>query len=292
MTERRAYILLLLIIVFWAGNFPLSKLALGELGPATITGGRALIAAPLLWAIARWRTPGGRTLARRDVVAFAVLAVTGLVLNTTVWYYGLARTTALNAGILGAASPIFVAVAAALLLGDRLTRLNWLGIAVSVLAVMVTVAKGSITVLLSFTVNRGDLIILGSQWAWVSYTLYLRAASSTLPAIRIMAGAHAVGALLLVPLALVIDRPWRAVPGPIGWLVILYGVFPVTLGHLWYYDVVRSIGPGRSATFLNLMPFVVLALSWAIVGEPVRTYHVVGALLVIIGVYLATRRAD
>jgi drug/metabolite transporter (DMT)-like permease len=85
-TERRAYLLLLAVIVFWAGNFPLSKLALYELGPLTITCLRALIAAPLLFIVARLQAPLQRPHVRRDYVAFAVLGMTGLVLNTTVWY--------------------------------------------------------------------------------------------------------------------------------------------------------------------------------------------------------------
>jgi drug/metabolite transporter (DMT)-like permease len=38
------------------------------------------------------------------------------------------------------------------------------------------------------------------------------------------------------------------------------------------------------------MPFVVIALTWAILGEAVRAYHVAGAALIIAGVFLATRR--
>ena len=107
-------------IVFWAGNFPLGKLALDELGPTALTAGRALVAAPLLVLVARFTAPLAHPLARRDYVAFVVLGLTGLVGNTTLWSWGLKHTTALNAGILGAAWPIFVALTAALLLGDRL----------------------------------------------------------------------------------------------------------------------------------------------------------------------------
>ncbi|MBI4637395.1 MAG: DMT family transporter [Candidatus Rokubacteria bacterium] len=160
-----------------------------------MTTGRALVAPPLLLVVARLRAPLGRPLVPRDYIAFVVLGL------TTIWYWGLASTTALNAGILGAASPIFVAVTAALVLGDRLTPANWVGIGLSVVAVLTTVAKGSLAVLLTFTVNRGDLIILLSQAAWVSDSLYGRAAASTLPPVWIMAGAHVVSGLVLVPVA-------------------------------------------------------------------------------------------
>jgi drug/metabolite transporter (DMT)-like permease len=288
---RRAYALLGLVLVFWAGNFPLGKLALQELGPLTLTGARALLAAPLLLLVAGLTAPLRRPLGRADYVAFLVLGGTGLVTNTTVWYLGLKHTSALNAGIVGAAAPMFTAVAAALVLGDRLAARNWVGIGLSVLAVLVTVAKGSPAVLLTFSVNRGDLLILLSQVAWVTYSLYSRAAASTLPPIWIMAGAHVVGAVVLVPLALAIERPWQAWRAWTSWLVVLYGALPITLGHVWFYRIIRVLGAGPTVAFLNLMPFVVLALSWALLGEALHAYHVVGAVLVAAGVYLATRPA-
>jgi drug/metabolite transporter (DMT)-like permease len=289
MDSRRAYLLLVVVIVFWAGNYPLGKLALQELGPVTLTGARTLLAAPLLILAARLTAPLPRALGRADYVAFLVLGLSGLVANTTVWYLGLRYTTALNAGIVGASSPIFVGLGAALLLGDRPTPRNWVGIGLSVVAVLITVAKGSPAVLLRFEVNRGDLLILASQLAWVVYSLYSRAAVSTLPPVWIMAGANVVGGIVLVPLALVLERPWEDWRAWTGWLVVIYGAVPITLGHLWFYQVIRALGAGRTVTFLNLMPFAVLALSWALVGETIHAYHVVGAALVMAGVYLATR---
>jgi len=288
-SERRAYLLLVAVIVFWAGNFPLGKLALEELGPVTLTAGRAVVAAPILLVIATVTAPLTHPLASRDYRAFVVLGLTGLVGNTTLWYLGLRQTSALNAGILGATSPIFVALGASWLLGDRLSARNWLGLALTVAAVLTTVAKGSLHVLLTFSVNRGDLIILVSQFLWVTYSLSRRAAASELPPVWVMAGAHVVSALALVPLAAVVE-PWRSpLAAPLGWAVVLYCAGLVTPAHVWYYAVVRAIGPGRAAGFMNLMPFVVIALTWLLVGEAVHAYHLVGAVLAIAGVFLVTR---
>jgi drug/metabolite transporter (DMT)-like permease len=290
-SDRRSYLLLVAVLVIWAGNFPLGKLALAEVQPLFLVGGRTLLAAPLLFGLARTYAPLERPLLPHDYVAFVVLGVTGLVLNTTTWYWGLKWTTALNAGILGASSPIFVALGASLFLGERLRKRTWAGILLTVAAVLLTVAKGSLGVLLDLAVNRGDLIILLSQTAWVAYSLYSRATASTLPPLWIMAGANAVGAIALVPLSWLVDGPWPSpARAPIGWGVLLYGALPITIAHLWYYQVIRRLGPGRTAAFMNLMPFVVIAMSWALVGEAVHTYHLVGAVLVIAGVVLATRR--
>jgi len=208
-----------------------------------------------------------------------------------VWYWGLKYTSPVAAGILGASAPVVVALVAAAWLRDRLSPLNILGIVITLLAVVLTIARGSFEALRTLSFNKGDLIILGSQVAWVSYTLYGRANTSALPTVTLQAGAHVVSALVLVPLAL-FERPWESLARAswLGWGVILYSAGPITLGHLWYYQGIRAVGAGRAAVFMNLIPFLVIGLSWLLLGEPVRWYHAVGACAVIAGVVLATRR--
>lgn len=291
MTRARAYGLLLLVSVLWAGNFPLGKLGLAELGPVTLTAARALIVAPLLLLAARWPHGSFPAFTRRDCRVFVVISLTGLVGNTTVWYWGLKYTSPVAAGILGASAPVVVALVAAAWLRDRLSPLNIVGIVATVLAVVLTIARGSVEVLRTLSFNKGDLIILGSQLAWVSYTLYSRANTSALPTVTVQAGAHVVSALILVPLAL-FERPWESLARAswVGWSVIAYSAGPITLGHLWYYQGIRAVGAGRAAVFMNVIPFLVIGLSWLLLGEAIHWYHAVGACAVIAGVVLATRR--
>jgi drug/metabolite transporter (DMT)-like permease len=291
MTHARAYALLIVVTLLWAGNFPLGKLGLGELGPITLTAARALFAAPLLLLVARVLEGPRLPVTRRDCRTFAVISLTGLVGNTTVWYWGLKYTTPSAAGILGAAAPVIVALVGAAWLGDRLSARGVVGILLTVVAVLLTLARGSFEALRTLSVNQGDLIILASQVAWVSYTLYSRANTSPLPPVTIQAGAHVVSLAVLAPLSL-IERPWESLARAswLGWGVIAYSVGPITLGHLWYYQAIRAVGAGRAAVFMNLIPFVVMALSWLLLGEPIRWYHAVGATVVILGVWLTTGR--
>ena len=105
------------------------------------------------------------------------------------------------------------------------------------------------------------------------------------------AGAHVVSLVVLAPLAL-LERPWESLAAAswVGWGVIVYAAGPIALGHIWYYQGIRVVGAGRAAVFMNLIPFIVIGLSWLILGEPIRWYHFVGATVVIGGVALATAR--
>jgi drug/metabolite transporter (DMT)-like permease len=291
MSHRNAYILLSLVALLWAGNFPASKIGLTELGPVTLTAVRAVLVTPVLILLARLLHGPFPSLRRSDYTTFVVLSLTGLVGNTTIWFWGMKYTSPINAGILGAAAPAVVAVIGSLWLGDRLSRANMVGIALTVAAVLLTISRGSVETLRTLSFNRGDLLILTSEIGWVTYALYSRATRTQLAPVAIMAGAHVVSSALLLPLALAVEG-WAplARAGWAGWGVVLYGAFPVTLGHLWFYQGIRTVGAGRAAVFTNLIPFLVIGLSWAILGEPIRWYHAVGATVVLAGVILTTRR--
>jgi drug/metabolite transporter (DMT)-like permease len=291
-THRHAYALLLGVALLWAGNYPLAKIGLHELGPITMSALRTLIAAPLLVLVSRLLEGPLPPLARRDLIAVVVLAVSGFVGNSALWYVGMRGTSPANAGILGAASPVVVALAAATWLRERVSPVNLVGIGLTMLAVLLTIAQGSFHVLLTLSVNRGDVIILLSQSMWVVYTLYSRANLSTFSPLQMLAGAHVVAAGLLLPLALV-ERPWQALARAswVGFSVVLYSALLGTPAHVAYYQAVRTVGPSRAAVFMNLIPFLVLGLSWLMLGEPIRWYHWVGAIGVIGGVALTTRHS-
>ena len=177
-------------------------------------------------------------------------------------------------------------------LRERVSPVNLAGIGLTLGAVLLTIAQGSPRTLLTLSVNRGDVIILVSQSLWVVYTLYSRANRSTFSPLQMLAGAHVVAAGLLLPLAL-LERPWQSFAHAswVGFSVVLYSAFLGTPAHIAFYKAVRTVGPSRAAVFMNLIPFMVLGLSWLMLGEPIHWYHWVGAIGVIGGVVLTTRRS-
>ena len=65
-------------------------------------------------------------------------------------------------------------------------------------------------------------------------------------------------------------------------------VFPSILAYMgWNYGV-QVIGPGRAGMFMYLMPLFTAALAVPLLGEALRSYHAVGAVLILLGLYLAS----
>jgi drug/metabolite transporter (DMT)-like permease len=287
--EREAQLVLFVTSWIWAGNFITAKLALEVIGPLTLSATRAVLASfALVWWVRRSYQYWPGTLA--DLRAFLVLAVTGLVGNTTLWYVGLQRTLAVNAAIVGATGPIFVALLSAVWLGERLSKLNVLGIVLSSAGVVLTVTRGSLRALLDLDLYPGDFVVLGSQSVWAVYSVYARQVARQFPPTVVTTGSYLIAGVLLVPLAL-LERPWTTLPRltVTAALAVLYAAVLVTLSHIWFYRGIRVVPAAVAALTVNLMPFEVLALSWLFLGEPIGWVHALGALVVISGVGLARR---
>jgi drug/metabolite transporter (DMT)-like permease len=292
-SERKAYGLLFLVSLIWTGNFLAAKVALQVVGPLTLSALRAALATGVLLWYVRFTHQTWPSVTAGDLRIFVTLALTGLVTNTTLWYYGMHRTLAINAAILGAMGPVFVALLSASWLRERLSRLNLLGILVSSAGVILTVTRGSVQALLDLDLHPGDFYILVGQGIWAVYSVYARQVSRQYAPAVITAGTYIVSAAFLVPLSL-IERPWTALPhvtaGTV--LAVLYAASLVTVSHVWFYRSLQVVSAAVASLTVNLLPFEVLLVSWLLLGEPVTWAHVIGAAVVIGGVVLATRPSE
>jgi drug/metabolite transporter (DMT)-like permease len=68
------------------------------------------------------------------------------------------------------------------------------------------------------------------------------------------------------------------------------GAFPSVLCYVMWNRGVRAVGPTTAGAYLNLIPLLGAGMASALLGEQLHFYHVVGLVLILGGVWLATRR--
>ena len=104
--------------------------------------------------------------------------------------------------------------------------------------------------------------------------------------------AYLLGTLMLLPVA-VLATPFSPRPNLWHWApwlaIVLQGIFGA-IAHVWWYEGVRLVGASRTAIFANLQPVVGLALAYLVLGETLEPAEIAGALAVLAGVALTTRR--
>jgi len=286
------YLLLVVAVSIW-GSYPtLTKLALREMPPFTIAALRCLLASGLLTWLLLGRSSGGHgPVTRPDLRSLLLLGISGITVSTGFFYLAIALTTASNAVILTATTPVLVAVGGHLAFGERLGRVQWVGVVCSAAGVLLTVTRGQFAALLG-ALRPGDFIVLIGQVGWATYTLYGKRVLTRLSPGLATTGAYVAGTLFLVPLAFLTAPafPPARFTAPVPWAVILFQGTVGAIIHVWYYQAVQAVGPSRSAIFMNLQPLVGVLLATLLLGEEVGFAQLVGGLAILTGVYLTTQR--
>ena len=288
-----AYLLLALAVLCWAGNFVVGRWLRFSAPPVALTFWRWTVAlavlAPFTFSHLRSQWP----VVRRSWKVLCLLALFATVLQHIPIYWGLRDTTATNASLLNATSPIFIALTSVLILRHRLSALAIFGTLLSFAGVLVIVSRGSLDVLRTFELNKGDAWILLSALSWAGYTVSLRWRPTELRGLDLLTLIAAVSVMMLAPLCAIEAAAGRVlVPTVESIAGIAYvGIVASVLAYIGWNHGVAQIGPARAGPFMYLMLVYTPLLSIAFLGEHIELFHFAGAALIIAGIYLATVRA-
>lgn len=291
-SQTRAYVALLVIAVLW-GSYPATaKLALEDFPPSFLAAVRCTLASAFLVTLLLRTEPDSiRLVTPAALRAFLVLALAGIWGSTQITYLGLYFTTASNAALLQTATPVVVAVAARLYLGERLAPLQWLGVAVSASGVLLVITEGRLAAIRPGDLRAGDFITLVSLSGWSLYTVYGKRVLARYSPALATTGAYVVGTILILVTAAVTAPlfPAPRLDSAAAWAVVVYQGLVGAVAHVWWYRAVHVVGPSRAAIFMNLQPVVGVLLATLLLAEEIGPWHILGGALVLFGVALTTR---
>jgi drug/metabolite transporter (DMT)-like permease len=288
----RTYLLLVMVVVIW-GSYPtLIKIALRDMPPFTLAALRCLLASAIL-SVLFWRSSAGGEppITRADLAGLVILGVSGITISTGIFYLAVSLTSASNAVILTASTPVLVAVGGHLFFDERLSGRQWSGVGCSALGVLLTVTRGQIR-LLETPPSPGDGIVLAGQVAWATYTLFGKRVLARLSPRAATTAAYLIGTAFLVPLAVLLAPafPPAVLTSVPAWGVVVFQGTLGTLSHVWYYRGVQTVGPSVTAIFMNLQPLVGVLLATLLLRERVSWPQGLGAAAILAGVWLTARR--
>jgi len=283
------YLKLVLMAVFWSGVFPAVNIVLQGMGIFTSVFLRFACAALVLLALLLLRDRKLPRLSPRESVLVVGLGLLGITLYNTLFTAGLAMVEASRAALIVPSNPAFTALFAALILRERLGRTRAVGVALCVLGALWVLCRGDPLSFARLDFGLGELLLVACVFMWSAYTLLGRVALSTLSPLALTALVMAAGAVpLAIPAALehapLAQAGWQAWTA-FGYLVVFGTVIP----FLWFYEGVKALGAARAAQFINLVPPLALAESVLILGEPLSSALLVGAGLVVAGLYLINK---
>ncbi len=261
------------------------------LPPLHIAGGRVTVTA-LAFVVLGRRELGSLWMAMRERPGLGwrtLGAGTLLALHFGAWIASLGLTTVLRSMALVALQPVFAGLLGRLL-GDRVSPWLYVGAAVSLAGSVVLV--GGAAALEGGTLVGDGLALLGGASA-AAYLAFGRSVRTAVPLRAYLGAVHAVAALLLLPVAWLLQPIGEGVD--VGsWLAVVYlGLVPGVIGHGLFNWVVRQVPVDRVALAILLEPAAATLLAWAVLNRAVAGSEILGASIVLVGVAvgsLAARR--
>jgi drug/metabolite transporter (DMT)-like permease len=281
--------LLLALAAVWSTPFLFNRIALDDLPPLTVVLGRVGLAAVALNGALLLT---GRRMPRSSSawMAFATMGLLNNVVPFALIVWGQTRITSGLASILNATTPLCtILVAHALTREERLTPRRLAG---------VVVGFGGVVVVLGPVALEGlggpvaaQLAVVGAAVSYAFAGVYGRRFRE-LPPLIPATGQVTASALLLLPLAVVVDRPWAlaapggAALGAIAGLALLC----TAVGYVLYFRILATAGATNLLLVTFLLPIGALLLGAILLDERLVPRQLGGMALIFVGLAIVDGR--
>jgi drug/metabolite transporter (DMT)-like permease len=282
-----AIALMVVLCLSWGFNQVAIKLALPEIPPMMQGALRSFGALPVVLIIARLR---GVPLTARDGTLAAGLTAGALFgLEFICIYAGLVWTTASRGVVFIYVGPFFIALGARLFLHERLVPLQWAGLALAFLGIVVAVGVPDPTVV--GRVLLGDGLLIAGGLFWAATTLIIKGTSlARAPVEMTTIYQLAVSAILLAVGAAVLGERMVWMPGPVALGSLAYQtIWVLAITFTVWFALVVKYSASRLAALSFLTPLFGVAAGHFIAGDPLTPQFAVAVILVVVGLVLVNR---
>lgn len=285
-SKRKYHLLALLTVIVWGTTFVSTKILLNYgLSPLEILIYRFLLAYAGIWLM----RPGRLFAANlKDELLCVVIGITGGSLYFLLENTALQITLASNVSLIICTSPVFTALLMSLFFRkDKIRPRLLIGSAIALIGVSFVVFNGSFLLQIN---PWGDILTIFAAISWAFYGIILRELGKRYSSLFITRKVFIYGILTILPVSLSQPDAFHlsrlVVPTVAGNLVFL-GVVASLLAYLAWNVTVKELGVIKTTNYIYFIPLVTLLTSSIIIHEKITLIAQVGAVFIILGVYIA-----
>jgi drug/metabolite transporter (DMT)-like permease len=289
--QLKDWAMLLALVAFWGSNFMFVKLGVAAVPPATLVAARLAIGAAILLVVVRAIGHAFPPLGRAWV-PYTVIAIVGNCLPFWFISWGQQHIDSALAGILMAVMPLVTLVLAHRFVpGERLTLLRFAGFVAGFLGIVALMGPAALAGLGGSPVEVfSQLSVLCGAICYSANTVIARV-TVRVDLMVAAAATVAIAAAISIPVALVLDQPWRLAPAWSAIAVIVWiGVGPTAIATFIYFQLIRSAGPTFMSLVNYLVPCVALGAGVFLLGEKPGAGAYLGLALILSGIALSRLR--
>ncbi|WP_368029104.1 DMT family transporter [Arcobacter sp. s6] len=283
------YIFLVLAVLFWSGNFISGRYISNSIEPMQLSFYRWFFVLVLLLPYIFMNYKNLIIGFKKDSLLLVVFGAFGIAGFNTFLYYGLQTTTATNALLINSSTPIFIILITSVIFRIAITKIQILGVVLSTLGVLYLILKGDINHILELHFTPGDLWIIAAALDWAIYSVLLKFKPKELSSFDFLTITTIIGVIILY-IAFVLQG-YKVGFSFLSNKDVLYSliyivIFPSILSFYFWNMATIELGANKAGQSAHLMPIFGAFLAYIFLDEVLEFYHIIGIILIAIGIYL------
>ncbi len=288
LSDRRFTVLaFVFLVICWGSAFAVIKVGLGYSPPVLFAGTRTLLCGAVM-ALAALVWGGGANL-KRDWPVYLLLAVFNVALFMGLQTFTILYMPSGSAAVVIYLQPILVGLLAYLMLGEPLSATKVLGLLLGFTGV-VAVSVGSFSEV-SLVTPLGVAFGIGSALSWALGTVFFKRYGERLSMLWAVAATFLLGGIVLTSLGLALESFSEITWNRIFIASWLYSALVGTaLAWMLWLGLVRDDEASRVAAYVFFVPLVSVLLGALFLGEILNALLLLGAALVVTGIYLVNSK--
>ena len=290
-----AYVLLVLATLFWSGNFIVGKFAtLFEIPPLTLNFLRWVSVWVILIPFTYKNIINNLPNIKKNWLVISFMGFITISTFNSVVYYALNHTQVINAVLVLAAIPAVTIVLSSLMNIEKTNLFQLLGLFLSIIGIFSIISNADIQKITSLSFNKGDLWMLVCVFTWAFYSTLLKKNKFEFSHFSLIQLMVSVGILFLIPQFFYEKSIGLELNYNKAFFTILFYVvvFPAIAAYYCWQKGIEIIGPNRASMFIQLMPLFSAVMAIIIFNEKFELYHFVGAVFIVLGIYLSNRKSN
>ena len=289
----KAYIMLTLCSLFWSGNFIVGKFAtLYEVPPLTLNFFRWLIVWIILIPFTLKDIIKNFKIIKNNFYSIFFMSITSISVFNSIVYYSLNFTQVLNGALMISTIPVLIIFISFIFRTEKINFNQILGVIFSMIGVIIIVSRLDLFKLINLDLNKGDLWLLIAMLSWAIYSTMLRTYKIPLKDLTFISIIVSIGLIFLLPQFLFEYKNYQIIQFNFPVILITsYVVLFAGLGaYIFWNKGVSIVGPNKAGIFLHLMPVFSSFMAIFILNEKLMSFHIIGAVVIIVGIYLSSKK--
>ena len=291
--DKQAYLFLILTTLFWGGNFIVGKAAsLFDIPPFTLNFYRWTFAWLILAPFTLKEIIAKKNYIISNIKLILILGITSITIFNSIVYYSLNFTQVISGVLMISTIPVMIIAFCWLLKIEKTNIYQIMGVIFSLLGVVFIITKADLSILLNLNFNKGDLWMVVAMFSWALYSALLRKKKLEISQLSLLQTIISAGLVFLLPAYLIeLLLGYKANINLPFILTLSYVVlFPGLASFILWIKGISIIGSNRSGIFLHLIPIFSTMMAIIIFKEKFMIYHLIGAILIITGIILSSKK--